>query len=673
MVFTNAGGVMERRVRRRWLGLVAGGVALAALAAALPGLLGAALTQALRHVGLKDAAVEITALGVSESRAVLRAGGIDAHIAVQHPLGRLLHGRAERITVSGATVHLPLSGFGGEGGDGSSGGLPTLPADELVVEDSRLVLEAPDGPLAVEIAAVLRTADGTLDLRSQGASLHAAGQAAADGALLLEVTGNSLDLALAAALAGSEIPIAGLAGLTGTLHARLTGDGVVLTPDGCLTLTAKGLAVRGETVALPKGLCLRGVGDTLVLAGGGVRAQALTIAGTLGLPARRLTVDDFALAVSYDGGLAAELTQGRLRSTDAPPVFAPLALTGRAEGAFGGPLAFTAAATGPTGVTLEAKGTHEPATGAGQAELRLRPITFREGGSNPAVLAPRHAGGITAAAGKLAGRGQLAWNDGGLTSKGELMLTDVAGTLGPVSVAGLNGVLRLSSLMPPVLPSGQSLAVKVLDVGLPLTDGVVTVGLSHRGILDVDRAEWRWAGGVVRAKPFEIALDAPKGVIELAAEGLDLGTVLALASIDGLNAEGRLSGTLPVRVDDGAVRLDGGVLEAEAPGRLSYDPEQPPAALKGDPGSPTGLLLGALTDFRYESLRATVDGEAGGEMRVGLRVLGANPEFYGGHPVALNLNLSGALDRILRQGLDAYRIPDAVRERMLDFEKKGPS
>ncbi len=663
---------MEWRVRRGWLGLVAGGVALAALAAALPDLLGAALTQALRHGGLKDAAVDIIALGVSESRATLRADGIEAHVAVRHPPGRLLHGRVERITVSGATVRLPLSGLGGNG-LGGEGGLPALPVDELVVEDSRLALETPDGPLAVETAAVLRPAGGTLDLRSRGASLHLAGQFAEDGTLILEVTGDSLDLALAAALAGSEAPIAGLAGLTGTLHGRFTGDGVVLMPDGCLTLTAKGLAMRGEAVALPKGLCLRGAGETLVLTGGAVELQALTVAGTLGLPAHRLTVDDLVLAVSYDGGLVVELTKGRLRSTDAPPMFAPLALTGRAEGAFDRPLAFTATAAGPTGVTLEAKGTHEPATGAGQAELRLRPITFREGGSNPAMLAPRHAGGVTAAAGKLAGRGELAWNDAGLTSKGELLLTDVAGTLGPVSVAGLNGALRLSSLMPPVLPSGQSLAVKLLDVGLPLTDGVVTFGLSRRGILDVDRAEWRWAGGVVRAKPFEMALDAPNGVVELAAEGLELGTVLAMASIDGLDAAGRLNGTLPVRVGDGAVRLEGGVLETEAPGRLSYDPEQPPAALKGDPGSPTGLLLGALTDFHYESLRATVDGEAGGEMRVGLRVLGANPEFYGGHPVALNLNLSGALDRILRQGLDAYRIPDAVRERMLDFERKGPS
>ncbi|WP_448187548.1 intermembrane phospholipid transport protein YdbH family protein [Azospirillum sp. sgz301742] len=484
-------------MRRAWLWLVAVGAAVAVLAVALPDLLGAALTQALRRGGMADAEVQVTSLGLTESRATLRLAGVDVRVAVRHPLGRVLRGRVERITLSGATVRLPAGGFGGAGGSGPPVLPAALPIGELVVEDCRLVLDTPGGPRTFEVAAVLRPA--------------------------------------------------------------------------------------------------------------------------------------------------------------------------------GGALAFTATASGPDGVTLEAKGTHDLAKGAGSADVRLRPIAFREGGPNPALLASRDAGGVTPTAGKLSGRGQLAWTAAGaVTSKGEVLLEAVAGTLGPVSVSGLSGVLHVTNLVPPVLPAGQTLAVKLLDVGLPLTDGVVKFGLTRRGILDVDRAEWHWAGGLVRARPFEIALESPKGTIELEAENLDLGTVLASASVEGLDAVGRLHGVLPVRIAKGSVRLDGGVLEVDAPGSLRYDPDQPPAALKGDPGSPTAMLLGALTDFRYESLRVTVDGEAGGEMRVGLSVHGANPEFYGGHPVALNLKVSGALDRILRQGLDTYRIPDAVRDRMLEFQGKGP-
>ena len=152
--------------------------------------------------------------------------------------------------------------------------------------------------------------------------------------------------------------------------------------------------------------------------------------------------------------------------------------------------------------------------------------------------------------------------------------------------------------------------------------------------------------------------------------GLD--HVLAMVAVDGLEASGTVSGRLPVRIATDSVHLDGGLLEADAPGTLRYDPENPPGFLKGEEGSPTALLMGALTDFRYDTLSATVDGQAGGELAVGIAIRGSNPAFYDGYPVALNLKVSGALDRILRQSLDTYRIPETVRDRMTEFQRRNP-
>ena len=290
----------------------------------------------------------------------------------------------------------------------------------------------------------------------------------------------------------------------------------------------------------------------------------------------------------------------------------------------------------------------------------------------PALAVWMGGAAITEPAGKLTVKARFQLDGKGLRSQGELLLSDVAGRLGPVSVGGVNGVVKLASLYPPVVPKGQTLAVKLLDVGLPLTDGTVRFGLTRGGRLDVERAEWNWAGGLVRAEPFEIAPDRPEGTIELRAEGVHRGPLLNLAAVEGLDATGTVSGALPVRIGADAVHLDGGVLEADGPGTLRYDPAHPPGFLQGPEGSPTGLLMGALTDFRYDSLRATVDGRAGGDLQVAIAIRGANPAFYDGYPVALNLKVSGALDRILRQSLEAYRIPDAVRDRMTEFERKNP-
>lgn len=644
---------MERRVRRIGLGLLVAAAVLGLLAAAWPHLLGAVLTEALRRNGLAEAVVEVMSTGAVETAVDLRLSGGRARVTVRHPLGRLIAGRVESVTVSGATLRVPLDGAVPAGT--GAGRIPALPADRIVIEDSRIILESEGRSAEIAVAGRLDRGEATIDLR-----------------------GRALDLGLLARAAGFEAAVLGNADVTGTLRGRVDGA-IALAPVDCLTITVAGLAVNGEPVDLPKGLCLRATdapatdAPVIETAGDGLRLRGMVTAAALVLPSRRLAAEDVSLTASYArDALDAELVRGMLRSQDRPAPFAPIALTGKASRAGNGPLTFQAKATGPGGVLLEGQGRHDLVSGAGTADLRLRPLIFHDGTPSLAALLPGYAGAVSAAGGSIAGRGRLAWG-GAFISEADLLLKELEATAGPVTVGGVSGVLHFSSLFPPVLPSGQSVAVKLLDVGLPLTDGRVTMGLTRRGVLDVDAAEWRWAGGLIRAKPFEIALASPKGTIDLEAEGLDLGTVLAIAPVEGLDAVGTLRGSLPVRIERDRVRLDGGILESAGPGTLRYDPAKPPDFLKGDPGSPTDLLMSALTDFHFDSLRATIDGEAGGEMRVGLSVSGANPEFYGGHPVALNLKLSGALDRILRQGLDAYRIPDAVRERMLEFEKKGPS
>ena len=290
----------------------------------------------------------------------------------------------------------------------------------------------------------------------------------------------------------------------------------------------------------------------------------------------------------------------------------------------------------------------------------------------PALSHWTGAGTIAETVGTLTAKARLTWDGTALLAQGDLLLADVAGQFGPVSASGINGVLSLPSLFPPVVAPGQTLAVKLLDVGLPLTDGTLRFGYGAKGRLSVERAEWRWAGGVLRAEPFVIDPVAPRGTVTLRAEGVHLGPMLAMVAVDGLEAGGTVSGSLPVRIAADSVHLDGGLLEADGPGTLRYDPANPPGFLQREEGSPTALLLGALTDFRYDTLSATVEGQAGGELAVGIAIRGSNPAFYDGYPVALNLKVSGALDRILRQGLDTYRIPETVRERMTEFQRRNP-
>jgi hypothetical protein len=102
------------------------------------------------------------------------------------------------------------------------------------------------------------------------------------------------------------------------------------------------------------------------------------------------------------------------------------------------------------------------------------------------------------------------------------------------------------------------------------------------------------------------------------------------------------------------------VLEAIGPGVIRYNPEEPPAGLGDETGS-VDLLLEAAENFHYDDLSLTVEGRTGGELSARLRLAGGNPDLYGGYPIALNVNLEGALDRILRRGIAVSRLDEFTR------------
>jgi hypothetical protein len=108
------------------------------------------------------------------------------------------------------------------------------------------------------------------------------------------------------------------------------------------------------------------------------------------------------------------------------------------------------------------------------------------------------------------------------------------------------------------------------------------------------------------------------------------------------------------------------VLAATGPGTLRYAPSTAPSALLGG-GESVALALQALSNFQYSDLTLTVNRAAGGDTVALMQVKGRNPDFYGGHPVEFNLNISGKLDQILNRGLAGYRIPDTIRDRLGDF------
>ncbi|MGH6719738.1 MAG: intermembrane phospholipid transport protein YdbH family protein [Alphaproteobacteria bacterium] len=365
--------------------------------------------------------------------------------------------------------------------------------------------------------------------------------------------------------------------------------------------------------------------------------------------------------------------RGDVKHMAEAPFVVPLGLTLEGTAAPGGAVVAQGTARAGNGaLALDLDARHDLGLDAGFARVRLHPLTFVPGVRTPASLFPALAGVVEDAAGTVEAVAELTWTAAGKPDgRAEVALSGVDVTAAGVAAKAINGVLAFDGLDPPSLPPGQTLAIGLLDVGVPLVNGMIDFSLSRAGVLAVARAEWHWANGVIYAEPFTADLAETSWRATLGARDLDLAAVLDIADVAGLAGTGTLAGRLPLRLGFATVAIDDGRLETTGPGTLSYAPPPGTDAL-GTGQAGTALLLDALRNFHYDSLAMTIDGTAGGETTVGLKLVGRNPDLYGGYPVALNVNLSGALDTLLRRGLAGYRIPDAVRDRLATFGSGAP-
>jgi hypothetical protein len=232
-------------------------------------------------------------------------------------------------------------------------------------------------------------------------------------------------------------------------------------------------------------------------------------------------------------------------------------------------------------------------------------------------------------------------------------------------VTGASGKLELRG--PPwQTQSGQKLAVARLDIGVPLTEGALEFQLRPTRALDVRRTTWRFAGGELRAEDVVLELGAPRTEARMQASGLDLGALLALVSLEGVDGTGRIDGEIPFVREDGVLRVEQGVLRASPEGgRIRYQPTQAVAQYAASRPNDLGLAVAALSDFHYEKLEAGVDGDIDGELNVELHLRGANPAVQDGHPIELNLSLDAQVADVVRSGRAAYGVPKALEERLL--------
>ncbi len=440
---------------------------------------------------------------------------------------------------------------------------------------------------------------------------------------------------------------------------------------------------------------LRAKGDPFDLAAGAIRGPAratdLSLAASgdrNGLASAEIKLGDGRLELSQQQiileGIATEFVLGpdglppgesipiavaNLSHIGNPAWFAPLTLSGTLRPA-AERVDLDARISRPADeLVLTLRGRHEPGRGRGQAEVKLAPLTFVPGRRQPRQLAPVLGEQLRDVAGRIALDGTLGWGARGqIWADLALLLEGLGFRVGPARFEQVNGVLNINRLSPLTTPPGQELAIGLLNFGLPLTQGLIGFRIDPDQTVAVEQLRWDFAGGTIRARPFRVGSATSDMTMTLTADALDLGQLFGLTRLPGLSGQGRVQGSLPVRIMNGVAVIEAGEFATAGPGWLRYRPTERLTALEAG-GANVSLLLQALENFHYEALRITLDGPTDAEMDIKLHVRGANPELYDGHPIEFNLNLRGELANILRSGFATYQLPERIRQQMRSFPR----
>lgn len=425
-----------------------------------------------------------------------------------------------------------------------------------------------------------------------------------------------------------------------------------------------------------------GVRGTITLGGAGAATIAIPPVDEARIDDVDISVRGESFAVAVSGALDLRGSESemvvtsrevRLRSLADPAWFAPLRLEAEARlVASNMPIALTVKGSDESGaLAFEIAGPFAPVGDETRLKAKLFPLVLIDEVRPIESLFPIARRFAEKVAGTVEGdftitgtaaNGSVAWN-----GAGTLRLRSVDVTAQGVAVEGIDAALEFSGLAPPSFREEQTVTIRRARLALPFEGVTARFTLSPRRVLELRGLEARLAEGAVRAAPFTTSLDRPSIETVLTIEDVSLGALLAIAAVDGLSGEGTLGGALPVQSRGGAIAIADGVLAAIGPGVLRYRPPDQSGAAAAD--GQMALLRQVLTDFRYKELKMQVDGAIGGEQSVVVRLVGANPSFYDGYPVAFTLNLSGALEAIVRRGVSAYAIPDTLRTNIERLQK----
>ncbi|MGF1625483.1 MAG: YdbH domain-containing protein [Alphaproteobacteria bacterium] len=398
----------------------------------------------------------------------------------------------------------------------------------------------------------------------------------------------------------------------------------------------------------------------------------IEVAGVSGsAPREGWSIEGANVVIDYDDNdpqnlLVLQATAGDLRTSETHGALSRIGMRGRMDYGLDDIIRVTARVFDERNILIaDVNLRHTIDTNAGSADLAVQDLIF-----SPLVLQPGDISplltGFENVTGTVDVRGSVRWTGSTITPDLALHISDVSGEYDDVQFTHINTVVELSNLSPLETDSGQLLSIATVDMGVPISDARVLFALRGGDTLAVEQATFAFAGGVVSARHQAVSFTAEEQVIDLVVTGVDLGTLLGLADLETLEAKGTLDGVIPIVVVNGDLVIPEAWLSAREPGYIRYDAAADLGAIEGT-NQGVDLMIELLENFLFDELDLRLMRPVAGDLQIGFRILGRNPDVYGGVPIDLSLNVDGQLEDVIQNSLDIYRVPETIQDLIMEY------
>ncbi len=248
----------------------------------------------------------------------------------------------------------------------------------------------------------------------------------------------------------------------------------------------------------------------------------------------------------------------------------------------------------------------------------------------------------------------------------DISLTNISGKVQDYNFDELRGNIALKQIFPTLEGYSSNMRIKSIEKDkIALTDTNFKLALNGKTatpqitLSDVDTHLW---DGNLSTKKVNLSSNGQiTSPVKLQFSNFELGKLLDLLKIKGLQAKGIFSGYITLAQSEKGLVISEGQLNNEENGYIKYAPETYPRALQGDDPR-MNTVRGALTNFTFDELKTNISGPLDGDLTVVLNAKGKNKALFEDRPVHLNLSIEGALSPLLKSFLKPLSLKPTLND-----------